>query len=111
MPGPILHTGAGANCPHGAPLNIIAASPRVMLSGMPAAVLTDQGFVAGCPFTIPVAKPQPCVTTKWIAGATRVMAGGVPVLINPPVAICFSVEQIPAGPPMITGGQTRVVAV
>jgi hypothetical protein len=110
MPGPVLHTGATANCPHGGALNIIAASPRVTVSGMPAAVLTDQGVIAGCAFTVPPAKPQPCVTTKWIAGATRVMASGVPLLINPCVALCLSAEQIPGGPPVITGSQTRVIA-
>jgi len=109
MPGPVLHTGASATCPHGAPLNIIAASPRVMVSGMPAAVLTDQGLVAGCPFTVGP-KPQPCVTTRWIAGATRVIANGQPLLINPCVAICLSADQIPNGPPIILGPQTRVIA-
>ncbi len=110
MPGPVLHTGATANCPHGGVLNIIAASPRVTVSGMPAAVLTDQGVVAGCAFTVPPTKPQPCVTTKWIVGATRVTANGVPLLINPCVALCLSAEQIPGGPPVITGSQTRVIA-
>jgi uncharacterized Zn-binding protein involved in type VI secretion len=110
MPGPVLHTGATATCPHGGTLNIIAASPRVMVSSMPAAVLTDQGIVAGCAFTLPNGKPQPCVTTKWIVGATRVLANNVPVLINPVGAICQSVEQIPGGPPIISGSQTRVIA-
>lgn len=109
MPGPVLHTGAVATCPHGGMLNIIAASPRVLVSGMPVAVLTDQGMVAGCAFT-PGPKPQPCLTTQWIAGATRVMAMGVPVLINPPVAMCLSADMIPAGPPMIATTQMRVVA-
>jgi hypothetical protein len=99
-----------AQCPHGGVLNIVAASPRVTVSGMPAAVLTDQGIVAGCVFTVPIGKPQPCVTTKWIVGATRVMANGVPLLINPCVAICLSAEQIPGGPPIITSSQTRVIA-
>ena len=109
MPGPVLHTGTIATCPHAGPLNIIAASPRVLVSGMPVAVLTDQGLVTGCVFTVGP-KPQPCVTTRWIVGAARVMANGVPVLINPPVAICQSAEQIPAGPPIISGSQTRVIA-
>lgn len=109
MPGPVLHTGAVAMCPHGGMLTIIAASPRVLVSGMPAAVLTDQGIVAGCAFTVPP-KPQPCLTTQWIMGATRVLAMGQPVLINPPVAICLSADMIPAGPPIITSSQVRVVA-
>lgn len=110
MPGPVLHTGASATCPHGGMLTIVAASPRVQVSGMPAAVLTDQGLVAGCAFTVPPSKPQPCVTTRWMVGATRVMANGQPLLINPCVAICQSAEQIPGGPPIITGSQTRVIA-
>ena len=110
MPGPVLHVGASATCPHGGMLTIVVASPRVLVSGMPAAVLTDQGLIAGCVFTVPGPKPQPCVTTKWIAGATRVTSNGVPLLINPPVAICQSAEQIPAGPPIITATQTRVIA-
>lgn len=109
MPGPVLHTGTIATCPHAGPLNIVAASPRVLVSGMPVAVLTDQGLVTGCVFMVGT-KPQPCVTTRWIAGATRVLANGTPVLINPPVAICQSAEQIPAGPPIISGSQTRVIA-
>ncbi|HEX9932268.1 MAG TPA: hypothetical protein VGB08_05450 [Allosphingosinicella sp.] len=110
MPGPVLHPGTTATCPHGGTLNIVAASPRVMLGGMPAAVLSDQGLVAGCVFTLPNGKPQPCVTTRWIVAATRVLAGGQPVLINPLTAICQSIEQIPAGPPIIAASQTRVIA-
>lgn len=110
MPGPVLHAGANATCPHGGVLTIVAASPRVQVGGMPAAVLTDQGLIAGCAFTIPGPTPQPCVTTKWIAGATRVTANGVPLLINPCVALCLAANQIPGGPPIITGSQTRVVA-
>ena len=111
MPGPVLHTGTIANCPHGGALNIVATSPRVMVSGMNAAVLTDQGIVAGCAFTIPpVPKPQPCVTTRWMVGATRVLASGQPLLINPCVALCLSAEQIPGGPPIISSSQMRVIA-
>lgn len=110
MPGPMLHSGTTATCPHGGTLNIIAASPRVTVLGMPVAVLSDQGLVAGCVFTLPGGKPQPCVTTRWIAAATRVLANGQPVLINPLVALCLSAEQIPGGPPIISASQTRVVA-
>lgn len=111
MPGPVLHTGAVATCPHGGMLTIVAASPRVLVSGMPAAVVTDQGMVAGCVFTLPNGKPQPCVTTRWIVAATRVLANGQPLLINPCTALCLSAEQIPGGPPIISGSQTRVVAI
>ena len=110
MPGPVLHASATATCPHGAPLTIVPAAPRVMLSGLPMAVLSDQGLVAGCPFTVPGPKPQPCVTTRWMVAATRVTSGGQPVLINPSVALCLSADQIPGGPPIVSSSQTRVVA-
>src|SRR6478609_282391 len=113
MPGPVLHAGATVSCPHGAPLSIVPSAPRVTVSGLPVAVLTDQGLVAGCPFTIPPPagpKPQPCVSTRWMVGATRVTSGGQPVLVNPPGALCLSAEQIPGGPPTVSSSQTRVVA-
>lgn len=97
-------------CPHGGSLSILAVSPRVTLSGQPAAVLTDQGVIAGCVFTVPPGKPQPCVSTRWMVGATRVLAGGQPLLINPAVALCLSAEQIPGGPPVIIFSQSRVIA-
>jgi hypothetical protein len=109
MPGPILHAGATLTCPHGGMITVIAASPRIMVNGMPAAVLTDQGLVAGCAFVVGV-KPQPCVTTKWIMGATRVLADGQPVLIAPPIAFTQSADQIPGGPPIVVQVQPRVVA-
>lgn len=109
MPGPVLHAGAILTCAHGGMINIIAASPRVLVNGMPAAVLTDQGLVAGCAFAVGP-KPQPCVTTQWLMGATRVLAGGQPVLIAPPVALTMSADQIPGGPPIVAQVQPRVLA-
>jgi hypothetical protein len=109
MPGPILHAGATATCPHGGQLTIIPASPRVVV-GANAGVLTDQGAIVGCAFTLPNGKPQPCVTTRWIVGSLRVKSMGVPVLINPCSALCLSAEQIPGGPPIIGASQTRVIA-
>lgn len=110
MPGPILHAGATATCPHGGPLTIAPAAPRVLLSGLPLAVLSDQGLVAGCVFTLPGGKPQPCISTRWMVAAARVTSLGRPVLINPSVALCLSAEQIPGGPPLVSASQTRVVA-
>lgn len=110
MPGPVLHAGATATCPHGGPLTIVPAAPRALLTGLPLAVLSDQGLVAGCVFTLPNGKPQPCVSTRWMVAATRVTSMGQPVLINPVGALCFSAEQIPGGPPVVSSSQTRVVA-
>lgn len=110
MPGTVLHTGTTAACPHGGTLSIVAASPRVSVSRVRVAVLTDHGLVVGCGFMLPNGKPQPCITARWITAATRVFVNGQPVLINPLLAVCLSAEQIPGGPPIITASQTRVIA-
>jgi uncharacterized Zn-binding protein involved in type VI secretion len=97
-------------CPHGGSLTIAPGSPRVMVLGQPVATQSDQGLVAGCAFTVPPGTPQPCVTTQWILGATRVMATGAPVLIAPPVAFTVAANQIPGGPPVVVQVQARVIA-
>lgn len=110
MPGPLYHTGASAMCPHGGQVTTPASSPRVMVSGMPVCTISDKGIVAGCAFTVPPGKPQPCVTVTWLVGATRVMINGVPALVQSSMGICQSAEQIPGGPPSIVSTQTRVIA-
>lgn len=109
MAGPVMHVGAAAQCPHGIPLTIVPGAARVLVSGMPVALLSDTGLVAGCPF-MAGPKPQPCVTARWFAGATRVTSMGVPVLVNPSPGICQSPDQVPNGPPLVMSTQTRVIA-
>jgi hypothetical protein len=108
MPGFLLHVGASAICPHGGQVTIIPSSPRVLVSGQPVATLADTTLVAGCAFTVPPGKPQPCIKVQWIAGAVRVMVGGQPALLQTSPGLCQSAEQIPAGPPTVIAGQVRV---
>jgi uncharacterized Zn-binding protein involved in type VI secretion len=108
MPGPLYHVGAVALCPHGGQVQTIAASPRVTVSGMPVAVLTDTSLVAGCVFTIGT-KPSPCLRVQWVMGATRVTSMGQPVLLQSAVGLCLSPEQAPQGPATIVSTQPRVI--
>lgn len=115
MPGFLLHTNAAMTCTHGAPAQLPPAQPRVLVSGQPVATMAGMIAVAGCPFTLPNGKPQPCVTVKWLMPATRVLIAGAPALLQPaPGAgpgLCQSPEQIPQGPPIVTAVQPRVIAV
>lgn len=43
--------------------------------------------VSACSF-MQGSKPSPCVTTQWTSAATRVKAGGVPVLLSDSQATC-----------------------
>jgi hypothetical protein len=112
MPGLLLHVGAAVSCPHGAPAQIVAANARVLVGGAPVATVTDTTTVTGCPFQVPVGagtKPQPCVTVRWLVPAARVLVGGQPALLNTSAGLCLSAEQIPAGPPLVSATQPRVV--
>ena len=118
MPGLMLHVGAGIQCTHSAPATLAPAQTRVLVSGQPAAVLSGLVGVAGCPFQIPTPagpKPQPCVRVQWTGLSTRVVVMGQPLLLQPApgtgMGLCLSVEQIPAGPPIVSAMQTRVIAV
>jgi uncharacterized Zn-binding protein involved in type VI secretion len=109
MPGPLVHLGATIFCPHGGPVNIIPTNTRVLVSGQPVATLGDTYLVAGCAFTIPGPKPQPCVRVQWLVPATRVFVNGQPAILQTSAGLCLSAEQIPQGPPVVAVTQPRVI--
>jgi uncharacterized Zn-binding protein involved in type VI secretion len=114
MPGLLLHVGASMQCTHQAPSTIVASQARVLVNGQPAATSADLITVAGCPFTVPGPKPQPCVTVRWVMTSSRVLIGGMPALLQPGPGsgsgICQSPEQIPQGPPAVASLQLKVTA-
>jgi hypothetical protein len=106
-------------CTHSASAQTPPAQPRVVMGVPPLPVETMANMIAvtGCPFQIPFGvgtKPQPCVRVQWTMPATRVLIAGSPPLLQPTPGpgpgACLSVEQIPQGPPMVSGLQTRVIA-
>ena len=98
----LLHQGAVVMCAHGGQAMPVTFEPRVTLGGQPVTTLADPYSIAGCALVPPA--PGPCVTAQWVMGATRVMAGGVPVLLQSGQAVC-----VPTGTPlMVVMTQTRV---
>lgn len=113
MPGPMLHVGAVVTCPHGMPAQVVPGSPRVLLSGQPAASMVDAWPVTGCPFQIPVGpgtKPSPCLQLRWTVPAARVVVNGAPAITAASTGFGLSPEGAPQGPPIPTVFQPRVVA-
>lgn len=110
MPGYMLHVGDTMMCPHGGQITTVPGNARVMVSAMPAATMADNYLVAGCPFVVPTAVPQPCMKVQWLVPATRVMAGGQPVIVQSSTGLCLSGTQVPQGPPSVVSMQTRVMA-
>lgn len=105
MPGFAVHQGAVVTCMHGGQAQPTAPNPRVLVSGMPVATLATPYVVAGCPF-VPVAGNGPCVSGQWIVGATRVLVGGAPLVVQSSQAVCA-----PTGTGLLVlSTQTRVLA-
>jgi hypothetical protein len=109
MTTPILTQGTVATCPHSIPVTIAATGAKLMIAGTPAALMGDKGSIAGCPFTTPEPKPQPCVIAEFTKAAGKVMSAGKPVLLVNPSDLCKS-GQIPNGPVVWSTPQTKVLA-
>jgi hypothetical protein len=103
----IFQVGASAICPHGGQVSVVPTNVRVFAGGQPVAVLADQFLVAGCAFTVPPGKPQPCVKVQWLVPAARVLVGGQPAILQSSSGLCQSAEQIPQGPPTVLVTQIR----
>ena len=87
MAGFLLHAGAMVLCMHAGQAQPTISNPRVKVSGQPITTQSAPYTVAGCPFTVSGAS-RPCVTAQWVTAATRVRAGGVPVLLQDSRAVC-----------------------
>jgi hypothetical protein len=104
MPGFLVHVGATVMCMHAGQAQPTMPCPRVMVSGQPVVTQPNPWVIAGCTMPPPPAGNGPCVTAQWITGATRVLAGGQPVLLQDSQAICA-----PTGTPLnVVVTQVRV---
>jgi len=105
MPGPIVHVGATVICAHAGQAQPTAPFPRVQVMGQPVVTQATPYAVAGCGLT--GTGPPPCATAQWVVAATRVFAGGTPVVVQgTSQAVC-----VPTGTPLnVLVAQTRVIA-
>ena len=105
MPGPVVHLGATVLCMHGGQAMPTAPNPRVLVSGQPVSTLAAPYVVAGCPF-VPPGGNGPCVTAQWVAGSTRVLVAGAPLVLQTSQAVCA-----PTGTCLlVVATQPRVIA-
>ena len=88
MPGFILHIGAVVLCEHAGDAQPVVVNPRVQVSGQPITMQSSIYTVAGCTLPPPPIANGPCVTCTWVMAAERVMANGIPVLLQDSIAIC-----------------------
>lgn len=95
-------------CTHGGSTQIQTSNVRVKAGGGYVTTLNDLFTIAGCPFTVPAPKPQPCVKIQWLVPSTRIKVNGSPVLLQNSTGICQSAEQVPQGAPNVLATQLRV---
>lgn len=93
MPGYAVDLGATVICAHAGQATPSAPNPRVKVGGQPVITLTSPYVIAGCALTS-VPSP-PCVSAQFLVGATRVLAGGAPVVIQSGSSVC-----VPTGTPL-----------
>jgi hypothetical protein len=86
MAGFLLHQGATVLCLHGGQAQATAPNQRVTVNNQPIVTQSAPHTVAGCPYNISGA-PSPCVTAQWVTAATRIKAGGMPVLLQDSQAV------------------------
>lgn len=87
MPGYLLHMGATVFCAHGGQAQPTVTFPRVTLGGQQVVTQPAPYSIAGCPFMVGPTN-VPCVVATWMTAATRVKAGGLPVLLQDSQAVC-----------------------
>jgi hypothetical protein len=90
MPGFLVHVGATVMCAHGGQAQPTVPQPRVMVSGQPVVTLAGPYVVAGCAFPPPPSGNGPCLTGEFVDGTTRVLAMGLPIVVNASQAVCVS---------------------
>lgn len=86
MPGFLLHEGAVVECSHGGAAEPLVPYLRVTVSGMPIVLQPCPYVIAGCPLVPPAGVP--CLIATWVTAASRITAGGVPVLLALGESIC-----------------------
>jgi hypothetical protein len=110
MPGPVLTVLSRSQCPHGGPGTLMPGVTKVLVDGGLVLVAGDAGLFAGCAFTVPPGKPQPCVKAQLTMASGKVLVESKPVLLLNPADLALSAEQIPGGPVMWTQVQSKVIA-
>ena len=107
MPGFLLDVSTSLTCAHAAQVMTSPGNPRVKILGQLVATSADMSTVTGCPFA-PGGAASPCISIDWLVPASRVKAGGQPVVLQTSPALCMSGANVPQGPPILVAGQTRV---
>src|SRR6185295_7365150 len=110
MPGYVVTTSSTVMCTHGGQATLTTANTQVKIDGAAALLESDIHSVAGCAFTVPPGKPQPCIRIEWSGGATMCKANGTAVLTQSSIGKCISAEGATQGIAIIAMAQMKAQA-
>ena len=110
MAGNILTTMSQIKCTHGGTAILATANIVAKVDGAPALLETDIHPVAGCPFTVPGPKPQPCIRIEWTGGANMCKSNGTKVLTHSSIGKCINAEGATQGIAIIAQTQMKAKA-
>jgi hypothetical protein len=107
---PMLTSASTVICPHGGQALLLTTNTDALVQGAPVLLQTDVHAVVGCPF---FAGPvySPCVTIRWLSGATQTSIRGTPVLLRNSVGLCQNAAQAPQGTAVVVQTQTQAQGV
>lgn len=106
MSGPLLTAASTVQCSDAGVATPLAPFARVLIDGVPIVTVGATYSIAGCALSASGSTPF-CVTGQFIAGATRVLAGGTPVATQGGASTCTPT----ATPMMVVSTQSRVTAI
>lgn len=107
---PLLTTTSTVVCPHFGMATLMTSNTKALVDGAPVLLLTDVHTVAGCPFA-PGGVPSPCLSIRWVTGATQSRIDQIPALLQTSVGLCLNVAQVPQGPAVVLQTQTKALGV
>jgi uncharacterized Zn-binding protein involved in type VI secretion len=107
---PILTATSTVMCPHAGQAQLVTTNTDVLIDGAPALLLTDVHSIVGCPFA-PAGVYTPCVTIRWVMGASQTKVHGVPVLLQNSIGLCQNAAQVPQGTAVVVQAQQRAKAI
>lgn len=103
---PILTTTSSVMCPHAGQAQLVTTNTDAIVNGSSMLLQTDIHTLTGCTFA-PGGVPTPCVTIRWVTGATQTQIRGVPVVLQNSVGLCLNAAQVPQGVALIVQVQTQ----
>jgi hypothetical protein len=107
---PLLTTTSTVICPHAGMATLITSNSKAIVQGAPVLLLTDLHMIAGCTFA-PGGVPSPCLTIRWVTGATQTSVDNIPVLLQTSVGLCLNAFQAPQGTAIVVQTQTQAMGV